>query len=154
MTTIAWDGYTLAADKQSSASYLKTTVTKIFRVPQGIIGFSGNFSKAMELLNWFVNLDCRPELYPCFQNNEEGYVTCMLITNNGCIQKYESTAFPFTIECKFHAIGSGRDFALSAMYCGQTAQNAILTATVFDPSTGMGVDTLSFDDPLPILEQL
>ena len=53
MTIIAWDGKTLAAGKASTNCGYRRTCTKIFRVPGGLVGFAGNGSRAMALLEWF-----------------------------------------------------------------------------------------------------
>ena len=47
MTTIAWDGKTLAADKLASYGELRTTVTKIFRLSDGsLVGGAAKFDPA------------------------------------------------------------------------------------------------------------
>ena len=41
MTVIAWDGVTLAADKQGNQADYGIRVTKIYRVDDDLIGFAG-----------------------------------------------------------------------------------------------------------------
>jgi ATP-dependent protease HslVU (ClpYQ) peptidase subunit len=45
----------------------------------------------------------------------------------------------------FHALGSGRDFALAAMYLGKNAREAVEIAMEFDLETGKGVDCLEVE---------
>ena len=63
MTIIAWDGKTLAADKAASNCGYLRTVTKIYRVPSGLVGFAGDGSRAFALLQWFRD-GCDPAKYP------------------------------------------------------------------------------------------
>jgi len=52
MTVIAWDGVTLAADKQNTIVGYAHVATKIHRVPSGIVGFMGNGAHAVQVLAW------------------------------------------------------------------------------------------------------
>lgn len=141
MSVIAWDGKTLAADKRASVHGLPVTVTKIFKVPQGIMGFCGNLSQGMELLNWFTDDKCNPDKYPTFQTLDE-YCHVVLIRPKGIIHVYEKTPYPYIIEDEQYACGSGRDFALTAMHLGKNSHDAVLIACQFDINCGNGVDTL------------
>lgn len=52
MTIIAWDGKTLAADKRGTVAGMAYTVTKIHRLPDGLVAFDtgcGNGIDTLEL---------------------------------------------------------------------------------------------------------
>src|SRR3990172_4155512 len=165
MTIIAFDGTTLAADKCATISSLGITVTKIFRVPQGLLGISGDYARSQHILHWFRKHNGDPQHCPSFQLDNDDYLHLLLIKppktkqnpnqlppnpnkplkpkNKPTIWKYEYSAYPYQIEDDYYALGSGKDFALAAMYLGQTAHEAVLTACVFDVHCGMGIDLLT-----------
>ena len=140
MTIIAWDGKTLAADKAASNCGYLRTVTKIYRVPSGLVGFAGDGCRALALLQWFRE-GCDPAKYPAFQASDDA-VVCLHIGLDGRSYAYASTPFPMPYEDKFDAIGSGRDYALAAMFLGHSAIEAVEVAIALDNSCGNGIDTL------------
>lgn len=142
MTVIAWDGKTLAADKRSTCVGYPSTVTKIYRLQDGLVGFSGDGSHAMALLTWFK--DGRDaEKWPASRNSDS-HADAIFISNTGEIYEYWGRAGPFSTkyEDQFTASGSGRDYALAAMYLGKSAREAVEVACVLDTGCGNGIDTL------------
>lgn len=145
MTTIAWDGKTLAADKQATSGNLMHTVTKIFKHPSGLYGVTGHLSHGLTVINWITGTNPHPIAYPANPSNDDyGYV--IHINNQREIWCYEGHPTPCKFEDKFYAVGSGREFATAAMHCGQTAQQAIVIASIFNSGTGQGVDSLTLED--------
>lgn len=142
MTTIAWDGVSLAADKMSNSQGTISTVTKIWRISNHLIGGSGNFSSIMSLRNWFSN-GCIKDEWPECQKDKDRCSTLLVITPDGKIQLYDHDPYPCEIEDVFHAIGGGRDFAMGAMEMGASAHQAVMAASRWDTGTGNGVDVLS-----------
>ena len=141
MTVVAWDGTTLAADKRVTYQGLACTVTKIFRVGDKLVGFSGNGDQAMEMLAWFrEGADFRT--FPQSQRSKEDWVATLVINADGSAMDFERTPFPYPLEDRFLAIGSGRDYALAAMHLGKTAREAVEIACLFDAGCGNGVDEL------------
>ncbi len=142
MTTIAWDGKSLAADKLMSQQGLRGVVTKIQRGADGsLIGISGQFSTGLHAAQWVAN-GADPALMPKTQDTDE-WVGIIQIKPDGTIWKYERGPVPMKIEDCIFAVGSGRDFALAAMYLGKSAIEAVKVAARFDVYTGMGVDVLN-----------
>lgn len=140
MTVIAWDGKTLAADKQSTSSGYATTVTKVFRVAGGLVGLMGNAGHASALLGWFH--DGRdPDKWPKAHGESAG---ALFIDQSGKALGYSGDDGPhsFAIESKFTAFGCGRDYALAAMYLGKSAAEAVQVACALDVNCGCGIDTL------------
>lgn len=147
MTVIAWDGKTLAADKRSISGGLISIVTKIFKVPSGLVAVSGDYGCAMAMLNWFKNEDQRPELFPeCNKNPDKDYCHSILINKQREIWEFETNPFPFQLEQPYYAMGSGRDFALAAMHLGLDSKRAIEVAVRFQSDCGSGIDTLTLED--------
>jgi hypothetical protein len=137
MTTLAWDGLTLAADRQSTEGGLRRTITKIRRAPNGaLIGASGDTVMCEVLRRWYEQ-GADAEKYP----DKDGKATLLVITR-GSICVHDGQAIPVRFEMERYAMGSGRDYAETAMYLGKTAREAVEIASLFDSSTGMGIDTL------------
>lgn len=144
MTIVAWDGKTLAADKAGTNCGYRRTVTKIFRVPDGLVGFAGDGSRALALLEWFKN-GRDPAMWPKFQEDADTAVGCMFIANDGQNYGYHLTPYPERSQDRFDAIGSGRDYALAAMYLGHDARRAVEVASALDNGCGNGIDVLTLE---------
>lgn len=140
MTVLAWDGRTLAADRRAVVAGMAYSVTKIHRLPDGLLAFSGGGAHAAELLNWFFGAR-DPATYP--RCDDDGGAGTIRIDMNGRIFMY-SSANPFAelIESPFYARGSGRDYAMAAMHLGCDARRAVEVACAFDINCGNGIDTM------------
>lgn len=136
MTVIAYDGKTLAADKQSTVVGYAHTVSKIFRVPGGRVGFPGQASHCMALLEWFKG-GRKPAEYP----KSDDPAGALFIADDGSVWGYGGP-HPEKYEDKFVAQGCGRDYALAAMYLGKPAREAVEIACALDVNCGNGVDVL------------
>lgn len=143
MTTIAWDGTRLAADKRSTNSGLHRAVTKIRCIHGNFYAGAGSFSEINELMAW-VEAGCNPDTFPAVQRDPTRYNPMMFVTPEKKVYLYEMTPYPIHIENKQYAIGSGRDYALAAMACGRDAIEAVHLAAMFDINTGNGVDHMEF----------
>lgn len=142
MTTIAWDGETLAADKQSTSHGMPRTVTKIHRIRGELFALSGGGVHCRALLKWFEG-SRNPSEWPKAPDDEDcGNI--VQVTKEGLFV-WSGSGFPHAepLEDKFLAFGSGRDFAMTAMHLGRSAKEAVEIASIYDISTGMGVDTLT-----------
>jgi ATP-dependent protease HslVU (ClpYQ) peptidase subunit len=143
MTCIAWDGRTLAADKQSTNCGFGSKVTKIFRVPGGLVAFTGNEGHAMALLAWF-RAGRDPEKWP--QKGGDDSASAIFATPEGLLV-YSGDDGPHCAarENAFSAWGAGRDYALAAMHLGKTAREAVEVACALDNTCGQGIDTLELE---------
>lgn len=138
MTTIAFDGRTLAADKQTTTGGTPTPTTKVFSAmsPRGerwLYACAGNTAECQEFtrrvkagqeMRTFTDLGIlaigpRGEVWICSQD----LVWCRQMV-------------------KQWAIGSGADFALGAMAAGASAVKAVQIASRLNVNTGLGVDAL------------
>lgn len=142
MTVIVWDGKTLAADRRASiGGSLIREVTKIFRVGECLVGYSGDSDLGEAVLDWFRN-GRDPATYPNKIDNWAGF---LVVWPDGSLWRYERTPFPLKFDPQTFAVGSGRDFALAAVHCGKTAAEAVLVASHFESGCGNGVDTLTHE---------
>lgn len=141
MTTIAWDGQTLAADKRAEYGGCIQVVTKIFRAGDCLVGGAGDFSFVLAMVEWVRTGRVAAE-YPASQRDKDDWQPVLVIEPSGAAMVYERTSHPIRWERKFGAIGSGKQFALAAMHCGKSAVVAVAVASEFDSGTGNGVDVL------------
>jgi ATP-dependent protease HslVU (ClpYQ) peptidase subunit len=151
MTTIAWDGCTLAADKQATNCGLRRTVKKIARITKGpyegyLAGFSGLIYLWLELQAWLES-GADPKSFPEKQTGTDTSTHVLLISPKGKVYVLEEGPYPSPFEDIIFACGSGRDFALGAMAAGTSAREAVEIASRFDCSSGMGVDVLHLVEP-------
>ena len=144
MTTIAWDGKTLAADKRAVSQNLILTVTKVFEGDGYIGAYSGNIDQGLEMADWYAK-GANPETFPASQRDKEDWTPFIIIHHDDLkIKSYERTPFAMTFEDKFYAMGSGRDFAITAMHLGRSAIEAVEIASQLDCCSGNGFDSLGF----------
>lgn len=141
MTVIAWDGETLAADKRACLGGLIRTTTKIFYVNGCLVGYAGDADAGEEMLQWFRD-GAIPADFPPAQRDDDRWAGLLVVHPGKNLCKYERTPYPVKFPPQQFAIGSGRDFALAAMHCGKTAEEAVKVACVFDAGCGNGVDVL------------
>ncbi|MGH6820872.1 MAG: hypothetical protein ACREDU_08445 [Methylocella sp.] len=130
MTTICWDGKTLAADTFAHGSVI-VKVHKLYRLSDGaMFGAAGSCQEAMAVLAWLNGGEKPADL--------ENFVG-LIITRAGAQFLGERLMREPVLE-PFYAIGSGAHFAIAAMACGKTAIEAVRLAERFDPYTGGPVE--------------
>ncbi len=140
MTTICFDGITLAADKQCTIYNTPTKVTKIYKVVEDgdtfLYGCAGNATEAYAFHLWTIGeLEQRPKL---------SNIQIIMIDYEKTVYIADKNLIYLPIQSKKWAIGSGGDYALGAMYAGKTAKEAVKIASQLDVYTGNAVDTLTF----------
>lgn len=134
MTTIAFDGETLASDTQSSLFRLR--VRKICRLPDGrLFGSCGRLSDNVAVAKWMIDGGEKPKVEDSFHG--------IVVTGRHHFYGLEATLEPLLYDgMGMFAIGSGRDFALMAMYLGKSAGAAVVLASKFDVDTGHDIEEL------------
>lgn len=145
MSVIAWDGSCLAADKQATNYGYKFTVTKIKKINGSLCGGVGDFSCVNTMFDWIAKGSI-PSEFPDIQKDKDKWSPIIMITPDKKIMKYEQSPVPFLIEDKKYAMGSGRDFALTAMELGSNSIESVLIASKFSAECGHGVDSIYLDD--------
>lgn len=141
MTVIAWDGKTLAADKRACIGTMISTVTKIQRIGNLLVGGAGDFGYVLAMFDW-IKKGRRALSFPDDQRSADNWQLVIVIEVDGTASIYERTPFPVRYEQTFVAIGSGREFARAALYMGATAAEAVSVACALDNGCGNGIDTL------------
>lgn len=132
MTTIAWDGRTLAGDTQATSSgMVRRLPAKVFRIEKGaghvLFGACGLDQDMHLVVQWIAGgmlpID-RPKL------DEDSFAGIYIDSTGAC--RLESKLIRLPMIDRFHAIGSGRDFAMAAMHLGKSAREAVEVASEFD----------------------
>lgn len=138
MTTIAWDGHTLAGDRQSTWGGTATKTRKIFRAEHTdgrkmIYGCAGLSHECQAYTRWINGEIEKPDFTD---------LSILSIDQKGRIWHTNQTLLWVRIMARQWAIGCGCDYALGAMAAGKTATEAVRIASKLDVHTGLGVDTL------------
>jgi len=139
VTTIAFDGTILAADTLATDAWgLKLYVSKILIGKSFVAGVAGSHAK---LAKWFNSAKDKDDIldygYPDYQKEENDPGIILVIKDDVGAIAYQHVEGIF-IPCSrpYHAVGSGRDYALGAMCCGKDAIEAVEVAMQFDNNTG------------------
>lgn len=126
MTTIAFDGKTMAGDSLvDGAMYVRYNFKKVRKIGDKIIGCSGIAQENELVFEYFSKNMDKPKL-----TDVSG-----LIYSNDKIYKFEDNLVLMSIEAPV-AVGCGAAIAMAAMMCGKTAREAVEIASVLDIYTG------------------
>lgn len=138
MTTVAWDGKTMAADTLATDNWgLKEHVNdKVWAGSDFLCGGAGEYHQLRKWRRMAEKMTLRDLLmfgYPDY-DKETNDQAILVAGAEGC---WRHTGGIF-IKCSrpFHAIGSGRDYALGAMHFGASSRSAVVIAAEFDNGTG------------------
>lgn len=143
MTTVAWDGRQLAADRQMTHAGARVQGCKLVRIGGLLVAGAGDSAGVREMHEWVRGGRKKDEL-PAFQRDRHDCVE-LLVVERGVCYLYQASHVPVTILQRFFAIGSGSDYATAAMHLGKTAAEAVELASLYDTSTGCGVDVMTED---------
>ena len=145
MTTVAFDGTFMAADSLALDAWgLKEVSVKIHERPNMLIGGAGESGAIHKWLRGLPNGTVEDVLsygYPTYDKDKDD--PSLILFDRESRKLYRHVAGIF-LPCSrtFHAVGSGRDFALAAMACGKTATQAVEIAMAFDNGTGGEIHTV------------
>ena len=140
MTTIAFDGKTLAADGRAIGDFIhQSEPRKIFRVGPGL--YAAGAGRWADIHHWVYWLrgglkDDRPIF--------DDYFSGMLV-GRGLSFKFERKLIPVPLIAP-HAIGSGCQFAMAVMVAGMSAVKAVEIAKKLDEDTGGKVQSVQIHD--------
>ena len=133
MTTIAWDGKTLASDSQLTGSYVEQRNCKKLADRDGcLVGASGDAG----LMKLFIEGEIE-----CFPDDS---VEALIINKKTGKAQYQGQYGRLDMP-KHTAIGSGAPFAMGAMLAGKSAVDAVKIAIKLDPNSGGRVVSRSID---------
>jgi hypothetical protein len=151
MTTIAFDGYSLASDRRSTTGNGIVEVTKIERVGKYYFAGAGSASTCELCREWIAagaDTDDRPERP---DSGDEGGTAFLIDPTKKEVWLIDAARCTFILKVTHpHAIGSGGDFARAAMALGKNAEEAVALAARLDSYTGNGIDVVDiFKRPKP-----
>lgn len=147
MTTIAYDGKRIATDSQACWGEVRSPVevSKIWFLKNEsrrvVVAGAGNPTTLMELARLFIRY--LPEIRghhaliqpPSFPRDFGGSIIALDV-ETGRVFHMGDDATCVEVTGKLAACGSGREFALGAMYSGAGAAGAVSAAVKFDPYSG------------------
>lgn len=146
MTTICWDGKTMAADRQSTTSGMRHQSPRA-KIHQGtyhgmpaLFAGAGTVVYSAAVLEWLL-LGMPDERKPEMPGNPDSF-TVFVATEEG-VFLYVDSLRPVPLGQIKWAIGSGGEYAFGAMAVGANAKKAVEIACAFDVNSGMGVDVLT-----------
>lgn len=140
MSVIAWDGKTLAADRQSCCGETISTVRKIFKLEtEEVIALSGDLDIGMTMKRWYEEGHERED-WPKINEDEKRFCRLIVASEAGVIY-YERTPDPVQVIDLFMAWGCGREAALGALAMGASAEKAVEIASRFVLYCGNGCDS-------------
>lgn len=136
MTTVAWDGQTLAVDKMATFNTSKFKTKKLFDCGEFMFAGCGDLAHVHEIAHWLLDPEYEPDI-------KEAESTGIVIHKDSG-KAYMVTTKPVRLMpmlSKRFAVGSGSMAALGVMEAGGTAVDAIKIASKVDIYTGLGVDS-------------
>jgi ATP-dependent protease HslVU (ClpYQ) peptidase subunit len=153
MTTIAWDGVTLAADRCSWSGAARRQVRKVFNIKASdekrfLVGFCGDGAFALAVLDWMQGKAPKP-MYTVYGVRADEQ--CALVIDEArVVWGVSGTLAYYRFEENMMALGSGQAYAWGALEAGASAQRAIEIAIKRSDFAAFGVDTVTFDEePTP-----
>lgn len=159
MTTIAWDGKVLAADGRATSAHIieSNNRQKIFPAKRGMVlkgspivcwGFAGDATGIQLIKEWIETDADAPSEFP-----EEFKFNLLVITESSVWELHSGFYGWYEIDDKT-AIGSGEEFAISAMALNRTAVAAIQHAITLDAFSGGTISYINCRDSKHILKQM
>ena len=135
MTTIAFDGKTMACDTRVAGDHIYNIDTKIYENEFVVIGVAGNAEAGILLVKddsilvpKHYDFDFEALVY--VKDAEKVYKVAFYKSWDCAL----SSVIP--VADSFAAVGSGAPYALAAMECGYSAHGGVAVASKFDTNTG------------------
>lgn len=144
MTTIAWDGESLAADRAAWSGGCKYRVRKVHKITHGdstfLVAMCGDGSFAELVVRWMRG-GAHPGAYP----NTDNITIAIVIDERRRIWRLDAQKLSYSrVLEKKHATGAGQDFAIGALEAGASSKQAIQIAIKRSDYAGLGVDVVKF----------
>lgn len=147
MSVIAWDGTFLAADTGAVNGDLMSRACKIrLHDSNGaplspghptVLACTGDLGPGLLLMDWYER-GANPDDWPKFQGTEDW--ARLVVASNGKCWTYEKYPVALPVRTSYAAFGSGRDFAMGAMWGGANARGAVEAAITWCTTCGGGVE--------------
>jgi ATP-dependent protease HslVU (ClpYQ) peptidase subunit len=144
MTTIIATQDGMWSDSAMATGNIQTQVRKIFRVRGHLIGLAGHSHIGSEFLAKF-----RKSNSPARKREENDEFQAVVLFKDGRLLHFDESFGWDEISEPYIAIGSGAPFAITAMDCGATPEQAIEIAAKRDGDTRLPVQFESLDERSP-----
>lgn len=138
MTTICYDGATIAADRFWGTCY----GDKLVRVGDLAIGFTGTAKMFNRVIDYFTTGGDPPAL-----GDDNEVLVVNLATGKATL--YDGDMDPLDVDAPV-AVGTGRAYALGAMAQGADAMDAVLLSASFDAGTKTDRGITTFEVGVPV----
>lgn len=140
MTTIAYDGYVLAADTMSQSSFIdQVPFRKIRTFSDCWIAGAGTVGAILQWVDWYRSGADKDD-YPYERLNGEDSLGGIFVVSRktGKLEVWGPSHPYACVEASYgvNALGSGEHFAMGAMLAGANAIEAVKVASKLDPGTG------------------
>lgn len=146
MTTIAWDGKTMAADRIGVVDGQKVLVDKIYSLSDGsIAGIAGSLTRGLEIIAWLEKTMNHEDIeFPLqtSQDEPENSAWVLVVDGSANITLYTNSPEGVVLHDEKVSLGSGGKEARVAMHFGEDARSAVEVSALFDPDTGSEVQTM------------
>ncbi len=149
MTTIAWDGKTLATDGRATTNDVieSDNIKKLFKTKKRdsdyvSCAFCGSYVDALKILKW-IN-EGRGDDFPEIDKEISVSIICVKRNNTLDIYRRENKGFPLPHK-GLYTDGSGWELAMGAMEAGATAVEAVKIACRRDVHSGGKIQSYTFE---------
>lgn len=136
MTTIAWDGKTVAADSlktiRDGFERRAGSFQKIKRVGDIVYAITGSAALFDPLIEWHKEGAFRNKMP---KDKHDGYSALLVFSEGRCFCYTTDIGYPEELFAP-DAFGSGSDYALGALHAGVDAARAVQVAMICNPQTG------------------
>lgn len=140
MSVVAWDGKTLAADRQCTNAGMRYVCTKMRQLSNGVVlAVTGCMDSGLMMMRWFEEGADRDN-WPDPQTDKEHWSRLIVLYPNGDLWQYERCPVPERIIAAPLAWGAGQDYAMGAMAMGADARRAVEIANTYCEGCGFGVE--------------
>lgn len=147
MTTIAFDGRTLAADRGSWSGGFHQHVKKVHRVtaPDGrrfLVALMGEGAFAVRVLRWMRGEIDHPG--QCLKDNEDRDCAVVIDEQRRVWRLSASRLEYVQYQGNLHSAGAGQEFAMGALMAGADAVKAVKITMQVSDYAARGVDWVRF----------
>lgn len=139
MTTLVFDGKTLASDSQMTAgsTIMSMKAKKVHKLKGNkkykSVAFSGSVMEINTLLKWFKS-DMKKDEFPIKNGDNVAYG--IAITHKNKAHLYYGEYEYVVSDQKFCCMGSGSDFAIASLMSGNDAEESVKIACKLDIYSG------------------
>lgn len=147
MTTIAFDGMSLAADRGSWSGGFHQRAKKVHRVtaPDGrkfLAALLGNAAFASDVLRWIRG---GPHPGACLDADKE-YDCAVVVDERGRVWRLSAHRLTYREQSgRLHSAGAGQEIAMGALMAGADAVKAVRITMQVSDYAARGVDCVRFE---------